>query len=165
FQAVPRLVKELPGGVWFGSGFFLCLYLASLGARIGLFESVVANWRELRRVPRPRGAMAVAALAFVLAVGPALSSNVLSNVRLGGRGLLEFLDAALINWCLPLAALVISVVVRWGLKQELKRAEFVDQDRPGSLKLYRHWEFVLKYITVPLVTTALGLQLVALLIE
>jgi NSS family neurotransmitter:Na+ symporter len=162
FRTVPHLVTELPGGIWFGVGFFLCLYLASLGASIGLFETVVANWREARRVPRARGAFLLAALCFVLAVGPALSSNVLSGLRLGGRGLLEFLDAALINWCLPIAALLIAQVVSWRLKRELIRAEFLDPQRPGGQKLFKHWIFVLRYVVTPVVVLALFLQLVAL---
>ena len=162
FQTVPHLVKELPGGMWFGIGFFLCLYLASLGASIGLFENVVANWREVRRIPRPRAAGLVAGLCFILAVGPALSSSVLSNLRVGSRNLLEFLDAALINWCLPLAALMISQSVCWLLKQKLMQEEFVDPNAPGSEKLYKHWIFVLRFVAAPIVVLALMLQVIAL---
>ncbi|NJL24438.1 MAG: sodium-dependent transporter [Calothrix sp. SM1_5_4] len=162
FQTVPRLVNELPGGLWFGVGFFLCLYLASLGACIGLFETVVANWREVRRVPRQRGAFTLAVLCLGLAVGPALSSSVLSGVKIGERGLLEFLDAALINWCLPIAALLLSQVVSWLLKRELIRAEFVDPEAPGSETLFQHWIFVLRYIVSPVILLALALQLVSL---
>lgn len=162
FQTVPHMVKELPGGMWFGLGFFLCLYLASLGASIGLFENVVANWREVRRVPRPRAAGLVAGFCFILAVGPALSSSVLSNVRVGQRGLLEFLDAALINWCLPIAALIISQVVCRLLKEKLMKEEFIDPNAPGSEKLYKHWIFVLRYVAVPVVVLGLFLQIVAL---
>ncbi|MBX3021306.1 MAG: sodium-dependent transporter [Bdellovibrionales bacterium] len=162
FQTVPHLVKQIPGGNWFGVGFFLCLYLASLGASIGLFETVVANWREARRMPRPKGAFLVAAVCFVLAVGPALSTSVLSNVRIGSYGLLGFFDAALINWCLPIAALLISQAVCWMLKQDLVRAEFVDPELPGSERLFKHWIFVLRYVVTPVVVLALVLQLIAL---
>lgn len=162
FQTVPRLVKTLPGGHWFGVGFFLCLYLASLGASIGLFENVVANWREVRRVPRSRGAGMVALACLILAVGPALSTSVLSGVHIGSRGLLEFLDAALINWCLPITALIISQVVCRLLKTDLMRGEFIDPNSPGSEKLYRHWIFVLRYIAGPIVFLALVLQFIAL---
>jgi NSS family neurotransmitter:Na+ symporter len=162
FQTVPRLVKELPNGNWFGVGFFLCLYLASLGASIGLFETVVANMREVRRVPRARGAMTTAGLCFVIAVGPALSSSVLSDVRIGNRGLLEFLDGALINWFLPISALLITQVVCWLLKKDLVKAEFVDPESPGSEKIYRHWLFILRYLATPIVGIALLLQFISL---
>jgi len=162
FQTVPRLVKELPNGHWFGVGFFLCLYLASLGASIGLFETVVANMREVRRIPRSRGALTAAALCFVIAVGPALSSSVLSDVKIGNRGLLEFLDGALINWFLPISALLIAQVVCWILKKDLVKAEFVDSAWPGSEKIYRHWLFILRYLATPIVVIALLLQLISL---
>lgn len=162
FQTVPSLVKQLPNGNWFGVGFFLCLYLASLGASIGLFESVVANWREVRRIPRSRGAFLVAVICFVLAVGPALSSNVLRGVRVGTLGLLEFFDALLINWGLPISALLISQIVCWMLRRELMKEEFADGDAPGSIKFYRHWLFVLRYLATPVVVLALILQFVAL---
>lgn len=162
FQTVPRLVTELSGGLWFGVGFFLCLYLASLGASIGLFEALVANWRETRRVSRPRGAALVALVCFALAVGPALSSSILSGVKVAGRGLLEFLDMALINWCLPITAFLISQVVCWILKSELMKAEFIDVKSHGTEKLYRHWIFILRYLAGPIVLLALLLQLIAL---
>ena len=164
FQTVPHLVNELPGGTWFGLSFFLCLYLASLGASIGLFETVVANWRESRGVTRPKGSVLTAVGCLAMAVGPALSSNVLSSVRVGSRGLLALLDAAVINWCLPIAALVISQVVCWRLKTKLIRAEFVDPDSPGSEMLFNHWLFVLRYVITPVVVLALTLQTISLLL-
>lgn len=162
FQTVPRLLERLPGGLWFGVGFFLCLYLASLGASIGLFETVVANWREVRRVPRPRAASTIAILCFILSVGPALSTNVLSGVRIGERNLLQFFDSALINWCLPITALLISQAVIWTLKRELVEGEFTADDQPAGHKIYRHWVFILRYIVTPVVLLGLVLQVISL---
>lgn len=162
FQAVPGLIKELPGGPWFGMGFFLCLYLAALGASIGLLETVVANLRELRRVPRPAGAFFATGLCLVAALMPALSSSLLANVRVGNKGLLELLDAALINWFLPIAALLTSQAVCWLVKKEAMATEFETADSPASAKLFSHWFFVLKYVSVPVVCLALFLQLLGL---
>lgn len=161
FQSVPQLVTELPGGMWFGVGFFLCLYLSSLGASIGLFETVVANWREVRRTPRQKSAVVVALLGLLLAVAPALSSNVLSAVHIDGRGLLESLDGLLINWCLPIVALAIGQVVCWRLKRSLMEDEFVDPSLPGSEVLFRHWIFVLQFIVGPIILIGLLLQVMA----
>jgi NSS family neurotransmitter:Na+ symporter len=163
FQAVPSLVKQLPGGHWFGVGFFLCLYLAALGASIGLLETVVANLRELRRIPRPVGTVLAVALCLVAAIGPALSSNILKDVRIGHRGLLALLDAGLINWLLPIAALVSSQAVAWLVKDKLMTAEFEMEDSKTSRKLYSHWIFVLRYVSVPVIVIALLLQLFSVL--
>lgn len=162
FQAVPRLVKQLSGGHWFGVGFFLCLYLAALGASIGLLEPVVANLRELRRIPRMAGTIWAVGLCFVASIIPALSSNVLKNVRWGGKGVLEILDAGIVNWILPVVALLVAQAVAWLVKRELTEAEFITPESPTSLKLYRHWLFVLKYVATPIVVIALLLQVLQL---
>lgn len=162
FETVPHLVNEIPGGDWFGLGFFLCLYLASLGASIGLFETLVANWRESGGVTRTRGALLTAGICFGVAIVPALSSNVLKGVQIGQKNLLAWLDAAVIGWCLPIAALIISQVVCWRMKNELMRAEFIDPDAPGSEVLFNHWIFVLRWVVGPVVVLALVLQTVAL---
>jgi NSS family neurotransmitter:Na+ symporter len=161
FQAVPTLFSDIPSGEVFGIGFFLCLYLASLGASIGLLETIVANLRETRRVRRSRGALGAAGLALLIALFPALSSNVLRSVKWGERGLLEILDAALINWILPITALLISQVVYWFLRDDLKKAEFEDVGGHGPL-LYKHWNFVLKYAAPGIILVALFMQTLAL---
>lgn len=161
FYAVPKLLTQMSGGRAFGIGFFLCLYLASLGASIGLLETVVANLRETRRVRRSRGAWAAATAALLVAIWPALSTNVLKSVRLNGHGLLELWDAALINWLLPVTALLLSQVVAWILDDRLKRAEFPEDDASGEV-LYRHWIILLRYVAPPIVIVALAMQVAGL---
>ena len=56
FKTVPTFFAQIPGGDWLGLAFFLCLYLASLGASIGLLETVVANLNDCYRIPRPKAA-------------------------------------------------------------------------------------------------------------
>jgi neurotransmitter:Na+ symporter, NSS family len=162
FHAVPRLLTQISGGWVFGFGFFLCLYLASLGASIGLLETVVANLRETRRTRRSHGAWWAATAALLIAIWPALSTSVLSSVRFGGHGLLELWDAALINWLLPVTALLLSQVVAWILDDRLKRAEFQDdKDLTGEV-LYRHWIFMLRFVAPPIVILALVMQVAGL---
>jgi SNF family Na+-dependent transporter len=114
-------------------------------------------------VKRAVGAWAAAALALAIGIWPALSTNVLSAVRFHGHGLLELWDAALINWFLPVVALLISQVVAWVLSAELKKAEFTEEQASSGELLYRHWIFLLRYLAPPIVFLALGLQLVGLM--
>lgn len=162
FQTVPALLSKIPGGTIFGLGFFLCLYLAALGASIGLLETMVANLREGTKIKRTQAAWWAGGISFVLALIPALSTSYLGAIQYGGRGLLEILDAALINWLLPIAALVISQVVCYRLKSKIKEAEFLDENSPTSIKLYSHWLFVLKWLAVPIISLALILQAIGL---
>jgi NSS family neurotransmitter:Na+ symporter len=158
FKTVPELFGTMTGGLWFGVGFFLCLYLASLGASIGLVETLVANLREARRVPRKTGAVWITALCLVVALIPALSSNALSFVHVGKRGLLEFWDVLLINWLLPVVALFISQMVSWRLRQDIIAHEFEQTESGSAVQLYSHWIFVLRYVASPIIVLALILQ-------
>lgn len=163
FRTVPQLFGSMNGGLWFGVGFFLCLYLASLGASIGLLETLVANLRETRRIPRKSGAIWLTLLCLVVALIPALSSNVLEFVRIGKRGLLEFWDVLLINWVLPIVALFVSQMVSWRLKQDLVEKEFAQTQTGSSVQLYSHWIFVLRFVASPIILIALLLQAWALI--
>jgi neurotransmitter:Na+ symporter, NSS family len=163
FQTVPKLFNSMSGGLWFGVAFFLCLYLASLGASIGLLEALVANLRETKRIPRRIGALWITVLCLATALVPALSSSLLSSVRLGSMGLLEFWDVLLINWVLPIVALFISQMVSWYLRQDLVEQEFFQTETGSSAQLYSHWIFVLRFVASPIILIALLLQGFALI--
>jgi len=159
FQTVPKLLSQMSGGVVYGIGFFLCLYLAALGASIGLLETAVANLREAKKVPRARGARVIVVVALLFAVVPALSSSVLSGYRFGGRSVLGMLDAQLVNVMLPIVALIISQVIVYRVDQQVQKAEFHDDPTLPLNKLYSHWRFAMRWLAPALILSALVLQL------
>lgn len=162
FQTVPMLLGHMPGGHLFGMGFFLCLYLAALGASIGLLESVVANLEDVIQIKRPMASIAVGLICVSIALFPALSSSLLSNVRWGNKGLLEMLDRALINWALPLAALLVSQIVCYQISDQKKREEFIQEENVASLTFYSHWLLALKWIVPFVILLAFALELLGL---
>jgi NSS family neurotransmitter:Na+ symporter len=159
FQSLPRLLQTSENGFLFGVAFFLCLYLAALGASIGLLESIVSNWLDDSRLSRRWAAWMTGFLALLMALFPALSTSVFRGVNYEGRGLLEILDAILINGILPLIALGFSLAVSFGLRNELKRAEFVNDDSLTTIKLYGHWIAVVCWIAPVVILFAFALGL------
>jgi NSS family neurotransmitter:Na+ symporter len=159
FKAVPVLMNRIAGGAWFGIGLFLCLYLASLGASMGLLETISANFRDAYRWKRSRATIVASLLCLAAALLPALSSNLLSEIRLASRGVLELLDGFIITWLLPLAALMISQVVLYFLSDKVKRGQFETPESEAPLQMYSHWKLVLRWIVTPLILVALALQL------
>ena len=163
FRTVPVLFQEISGGLWFGAGFFLCLYLAALGASIGLLETVVSNLKDSQKVQRKKGAWWAGLICLSLAVGPALSTSVLSGVSVKGQGLLEVCDSLLINWILPVVALLVCQGVLYGLSDKIRRGEFIEESGGTNQKsLYGHWLFILKWVVPMVILGALGLQVVGL---
>lgn len=164
FASVPVLFSSFSGGLLFGFGFFICLYLAALGASIGLLETVVSNFKESLSVKRGRAVWLSGGVCFLFALLPALSSSVFQGLEFGGKGLLEFLDGLLINWGLPVAALITSQVVLYRLSDAKKKAAFEDpeSDFHDTDKIYSHWVFSLKWVVSPIIALALVLQVLAL---
>ncbi len=163
FQSIEVLIGSVSGGTWFGLAFFLCLYLAALGASIGLLETIVSNMREMRRIHRFRASFLLAGACWVIALLPALSSNYFAAYRVGQQGLLELMDSVIINWLLPIAALLISQIVGHALRRELMDREFIDPLDPSSKVLYRQWSFALRFVATPIVFLGLVLQIIDLL--
>jgi NSS family neurotransmitter:Na+ symporter len=163
FRAIPRLLEQIPGGTLFGLGFFLCLYLASLGASVGLFETVVANLRDSLTWRRRRAVWTTSLLCLFLALFPALSSSYLASVSIFGEGILKTFDYVLVNWLLPTAALAVSLVVGHKLAPEVIEAEFKEASGQDQGNLFVHYRFILRFIVPSVILVALGLQLVDLL--
>jgi NSS family neurotransmitter:Na+ symporter len=160
FQTLPRLLTSLDNGFLFGLAFFICLYLAALGASIGLLESVVANVLELTGLKRTQATWLTGLAAISLAVVPALSTSVFRNVSFRGHGLLELLDGILVNWMLPVAALGIAFAVSKRLAPAQVESEFVNDDSIATRKLYSHWKFVLRWMAPTLILFAFAVALI-----
>lgn len=146
FQTLPRLLLGLDNGFLFGMIFFLCLYLAALGASIGLLESLVANAMDLTGLPRSKATWLTGLAAFAFAIVPALSTSAFSGVEWRGHSLLEILDAVLVNGFLPLAALGLAFAVSRRLKLVQAEMEFVNDDSIATRKMYSHWLFAMRWL-------------------
>jgi NSS family neurotransmitter:Na+ symporter len=160
FEALPRFLNQMKGGKLFGFAFFLCLYLAALGASIGLLEVIVSNWVDRLKITRIKAGWIAGICALVIAFVPALSGSLLKNVRVSGKGLLEILDFVLINWCLPLIAFGMAIAISYGMKLKDKQVLFVDRNKIESAVLFPHWVFVLKWVVPVVIGSALLLQII-----
>ncbi len=155
FRALPKLLAGLDSGFLFGLAFFICLYLAALGASIGLLESLVANVLDFAGLGRTQAAWLTGLAASLLAIFPALSTSVFSRWQIDGRGLLEILDGVLINGMLPIAALGLSYAVSSRLLRDRVEAEFVNDDSIATRKLYSHWLFAIRWLVPGVIVTSL----------
>lgn len=162
FETVPGFLLSIPGGMVFGIFFFLCLYLAALGATISVVETIVANICESTRLSRGRAAFYAGLAGVAASVVPGLSSSFFAGVHLGGRSLLELIDLVIINWIVPLLALAFSQIVVYEINKKIARDEFLALKSPASEILYSHWLILMKWVVPPVIILALALQLVGL---
>jgi len=146
FEALPDFFMTTKAGNVFGLVFFLCLYIASLGASIGLLEVVVSNVVDrLPNLGRRRAAIMISVVAFLISTIPSFSSSNLRQFQIAGRGLLENIDIILITWVLPFVALCGSIVITYILPEAPKQEEFCNPNHINSTSLYGFWKWSLKY--------------------
>jgi SNF family Na+-dependent transporter len=138
--------------------FFISLYLASLAATIGLFETVVSNSLHQFKISRIQASWGVAGLIFLISILPALSSSYFEGYRLFGKTVLELFDAVIVSWILPLIALVTLLTLRKALKEKEKEEHFIDPHKIESIALYPHWKFAITWLAPSLILLGLLLQ-------
>ena len=147
FATVPQFLLNIDGGLIFGIFFFLCLYLAALGASIAILETVVANICENTRLNRGKASFLAVSAGVVAAILPATSSSAL-----------EIIDLTVVNGIVPIVALLLCFVVNREVSENAKRDEFFAMQRADTSILYSHWRFLMKWIVPLVMIVALALQ-------
>jgi NSS family neurotransmitter:Na+ symporter len=150
FQTMPIAFGQMPGGILFGTLFFVLLVFAAWTSAISLIEPAVAWLAENHGIRRMKAAMLVGLLTWVLGLLTVFSFNIMQDVTPLGFieafrdktyfGLFDYLTA---NVMLPLGGLLIAIFAGWVLKRE----DSVDELRLGEGLLYRGWYFLIRYVT------------------
>lgn len=159
FNSLPVLFEKIGLGRLFGLFFFLCLYLAVLGASIMLLETSVANLIDKRKFNRQKASWIMIGIAFVLGLPAALSSTVLVGVKVFNKDILRFYDSLLIDTMLPLVVLGMALVVGFGMPRKVKEEHFISENEMDSEKFFRNWHFLIRWIVPGVIVIAIALSL------
>ena len=158
FVTLPIAFGNMPGGVWIGTLFFVLIAFAALTTGLGMLEPFVSFLKGRSRLSRGTLAIAAGALAWIIGVGPALSFNVLSDLRplswlpkFADKTLFDIIDYVVANVLLPLNGLLITLFAGWCLRQRTVLEETGWSD--GTL--YRTWRFVVRYLAPVVITIIL----------
>ena len=142
FQTLPIAFGAMPGGVFFGTLFFLLLVFAAWSSAISILEPIVAWLMEARHMTRHKATMVSGVMAWCLGVGSALSFNVWSGATLLDKTFFDWADHLASNILLPLGGFLMALFVGWVMQAAAAREEL----GTGDLA-YRVWWNVLRYIT------------------
>lgn len=142
FQTLPIAFSKMPGGLIFGTIFFVLVVAAAWSSAISLVEPAVAWAVESTGVGRVKAAILFGLAAWILGIGCALSFNVWSDYTIFGSNLFDLFDKLTTNIMLPLGGLLICVFVGWVMDRAIVRTE-VDIDHPT---IYRVWYFLVRFI-------------------
>lgn len=145
FHALPLTFADMPGGMFFGTLFFLLLILAAWSSSIGLIEPAVARLVERHRFSRRNAALSIGVVAWLLGVLTLLSFNAFSELRFLAGSLFENLDYLASNVLLPLGGLLVALFAGW----TMSKSSSVEEFEIGTGLRYGLWRFFTRLV-VPL---------------
>ena len=119
FEILPTIFQQMPGGTIWATLFFLLLFFASITSTISLSEIPITFLIDEYKISRVKAIAITAVLMTIIAVLSALSFSTLSDVKLLGRNLFDFLDFVGPNFFMLLGGLVTAIYVGWVLKKDV----------------------------------------------
>ena len=149
FITMPVAFGTMPFGRLLGVMFFLLLFMAAYTTTLGMLEPVVSYLEERWAVKRTVLAAAAGLAIWLVGIFPALSDNVLSDVRplsfIGGladRSIFETFDFITASILIPVNALLISLFAGWIVKASAFRQELALRHDA----LFVGWQILLRYV-------------------
>lgn len=142
FTTLSSIFNNMPGGRVFGTLFFLFMIFASFSTVIAVFENIMSFWLEETKLKRKKVALINIFLVLVLSLPAVLGFNILSNVSLGSKVILDIEDFIISNNVLPLGSMVYvlfcSLKTGWGWDNFIKEANTGEKGFrfPSWMRLY-----------------------------
>jgi len=147
FISLPIAFGQMPGGLLFGTLFFVLLTFAAWTSAISIIEPAVAFLVENRGMERKRAAGIIVGLAWALGLLTVMSFGGWGfEFEFAGAkksdGIFDILDIATTNFMLPLGGLAIALFAGWAMNSR-DAAEELGLDEAG---LYRVWRFLVRLV-------------------
>lgn len=151
------IFNQMPGGRFIGTLFFLFMLFAALSTVIAVFENIMSFWLELTELKRGTVALINIVLVIALSLPCILGFTVLSEVSIGGKGIMDLEDFTVSNILLPLGSLiyVLFCTTRYGWGWDKYFAEVNTGDR--GIKFPRFMKYYMKYV-LPVIIIVLFLM-------
>jgi NSS family neurotransmitter:Na+ symporter len=161
FDSLPVFLMQRPLGQFFGFAFFLCLYLAALGASVGLLEVIVSNSMMILKKPRKPTTWYSGLGVLVISFFPALLGAI--SQTSSHRSILEILDSLLVNWMMPLSALMFCYLFSKVLSVQKWKPFLPSTTKSKVRRCSPHWVTMIRFGIPGLILLGLALQILDLL--
>jgi len=148
FQTLPVAFGRMPGGVFFGTLFFVLLVFAAWTSSISLIEPAVAWLVENHGMTRVTASVWAGAATWLVGLGTIFSFNEWAGFTLFGKTFFDLLDFLTANIMLPLGGLLIALYAAWVMGRRSSRDELA-MGRPA---LFGMWHVCLRYVAPAAVT-------------
>lgn len=147
FETLPYIFSQMPLGVLVSILFFLALIVAALTSSISLYEVGVAYFVEEKHYSRKKASAIIFSVTWVLGLLASLSFGPLSDLKIMGNTVFNFLDRLSANYLMPIGALLIVLFVGWRMKREDVRSEFTNDGKlTANARIFKAVYFLIRYV-------------------
>ena len=149
FVSLPIAFGQMPGGLFFGTLFFLLLLFAALTSAIGVLEPLIAWVEESTPLGRKSATAVISGSIFILGLGTVFSFNIWADwhplgflERFSGMSFFATLDYLTANLMMPLGGFLLAVFAGWLLPVSALREE-LGIGRPW---LFTAWLWLIRFV-------------------
>ncbi len=143
FNTLPLAFGQMPGGVIFGTLFFVLLVFAAWTSSISLIEPAVVWLVERCGLTRIKASVICGSVTWLVGLGTVFSFNIWKTYTVFDKTVFELLDFLTSNIMLPLGGLLIAVFVGWSMRESSVK----DEIAMSSSMLYQAWRFLIRFVT------------------
>jgi len=150
FITLPFAFAQVPGGLIFGTVFFVLLVFAALTSSIAMLEAPVSWLRDATNLSRRAAALLTGSVSFALGILAALSFNVLADFHpLGAISVFEkktffdLFDFLVTNLMMPAGGILIAVFAGWVVKRQFSLDELFNG---ADTLTYKAWLFLVRFV-------------------
>jgi len=143
FVTLPIAFGQMPGGLIFGTLFFILLSFAAWSSAISLIEPAVTWLVENKGIKRFRACVIAGVITWTVGLGTVLSFNKASDVKLFDKTFFDLLDYLTANIMLPLGGLFMAIFAAWIIPKAMVKHE-LDSNHP---ELFKTWLVLVKFVT------------------
>lgn len=147
FKVLPSIFGSMPGGYFFGLGFFILVIIAALTSTVSILEVPVAYFVDERGWSRKQAVTFVAALAWLIGTPAALShgaTEFLTTLPGIGASFFEVISTAFGDISLSIGAFFIAVFTGWvwGVAKASKEIE----SEGNGFVVEEVWSFLVRFV-------------------
>jgi NSS family neurotransmitter:Na+ symporter len=153
FKVLPSIFASMPGGYFFGVGFFVLVIIAALTSTVSILEVPVAYFVDERKWPRKKAVFFVGFVAWLIGTPAALSSGAsefLSSLPILDTSFFDVISTLFGDISLSIGSFFIAIFVAWiwGVAKAVKEIE-----SDGNNFIFKPiWRFLIKFVAPTTIT-------------
>ena len=133
FITLPAVFDKMPMGSFISIIFFTLMLFAALTSSISMLEGLVSYITDKSRISRFKATTIVAIIIFFLGIPAALSSGVLSHIKIfSGKDIFDSLDFLASNILLPFGGIMLAICVGWIWDGGLRYETIIVRNQKGN---------------------------------